>query len=54
VEKGARGRDARQRGKNLICHGIDPDHAYQWSRTRMGGWAVANSPILVTTITLDR
>ena len=24
------------------------------SRTRMGGWAVAQSPILVTTITLDR
>ena len=25
-----------------------------WSRTRMGGWAVAQSPILVTTITLKR
>jgi hypothetical protein len=30
------------------------DHAYAWSRTRMGGWAVAQSPILGTTITLDR
>lgn len=40
--------------KNLIRLGTDPDHAYQWSRTRMGGWAVAQSPILVTTITLDR
>jgi RNA-directed DNA polymerase len=40
--------------KNLIRLGIDPDHAYQWSRTRMGGWAVAQSPILITTITLDR
>ena len=25
-----------------------------WSRTRKGGWAVAQSPILVTTITLER
>ena len=27
---------------------------YAWSRTRMGGWAVAQSPILGTTITLSR
>ena len=40
--------------KNLIRLGVDPDHAYQWSRTRKGGWAVAQSPILVTTITLER
>ena len=40
--------------KNLIRLGVDPDHAYQWSRTRMGGWAVAQSPILVTTVTLER
>jgi group II intron reverse transcriptase/maturase len=40
--------------KNLIRLGVDPDHAYSWSRTRMGGWAVAQSPILGTTITLDR
>jgi RNA-directed DNA polymerase len=40
--------------KNLIRLGIDQDHAYAWSRTRMGGWAVAQSPILVTTITLER
>lgn len=40
--------------KNLIQLGVDPDHAYQWSRTRMGGWAVAQSPILGTTITLER
>ncbi len=38
--------------KNLIKLGIDQDHAYAWSRTRMGGWRVAQSPILVTTITL--
>ena len=40
--------------KNLIRLGVDQDHAYQWSRTRMGGWAVAQSPILITTITLER
>jgi len=28
--------------------------AYAWSRTRMGGWAVAQSPILRTTITVER
>ena len=40
--------------KNLIRLGIDQNHAYAWSRTRKGGWAVAQSPILVTTITLKR
>jgi hypothetical protein len=40
--------------KNLIRLGVDKEHAYQWSRTRMGGWAVAQSPILITTITVSR
>jgi hypothetical protein len=40
--------------KNLIRLGVDLHHAYEWSRTRMGGWAVAQSPILRTTITLER
>jgi RNA-directed DNA polymerase len=40
--------------KNLIRLGVDQDHAYAWSRTRKGGWAVAQSPILITTITLSR
>ena len=40
--------------KNLIRLGVDQNHAYAWSRTRKGGWAVAQSPILVTTITLKR
>jgi RNA-directed DNA polymerase len=34
--------------------GVDQDQAYAWSRTRMGGWAVAQSPILGTTINLVR
>ena len=34
--------------------GVDPQHAYAFSRTRKGGWAVAQSPILTTTVTLQR
>jgi group II intron reverse transcriptase/maturase len=40
--------------KNLIRLGIDQGQAYAWGRTRMGGWAVAQSPILRTTITVKR
>jgi RNA-directed DNA polymerase len=40
--------------KNLIRLGVARGQAYAWSRTRMGGWAVAQSPILGTTITLSR
>src|SRR5690606_26990569 len=40
--------------KNLIRLGIHNGQAYAWSRTRMGGWAVAQSPILGTTVTLER
>ena len=40
--------------KNLIRLGVDLEHAYQWSRSRMGGWRIAQSPILGTTITIDR
>lgn len=40
--------------KNLIRLGVPIGQAYAWSRTRMGGWAVAQSPILGTTITIDR
>ena len=42
------------KGKNLIRLGIPQGQAYAWSRTRMGGWAVAQSPILGTTITIER
>ena len=40
--------------KNLIRLGVNATDAFRWSRTRKGGWAVAQSPILVTTITLER
>jgi RNA-directed DNA polymerase len=40
--------------KNLVRLGVEQEMAYQWSRSRMGGWAIAQSPILGTTITLKR
>ena len=40
--------------KNLIRLGVEQGQAYSWSRSRMGGWAIAQSPILGTTITIDR
>ena len=40
--------------KNLIRLGVDNGKAYAFSRTRKGGWAVAQSPILNTTITISR
>lgn len=43
-----------RRRKNLIRLGITPRQSYRWSRTRMGGWAVAQSPMLGTTITIER
>lgn len=43
-----------RRRKSLMQLGIHSDQAYAWSRTRMKGWAVAQSPILITTITLER
>jgi RNA-directed DNA polymerase len=40
--------------KNLIRLGVPYGKAYAFSRTRKGGWAIAQSPILTTTITLER
>ena len=40
--------------KNLIRLGVNPRDAFRWSRSRLGGWAIAQSPILNTTITVDR
>ena len=45
---------AERKRKNLIRLGVDIQHAYMWSRSRIGGWAVAQSPILGTTITVAR
>jgi len=40
--------------KNLIRLGVNHDDAYAWSRSRKGGWAIAQSPILGTTVTIER
>ncbi|WP_282016684.1 group II intron maturase-specific domain-containing protein [Marinifilum flexuosum] len=40
--------------RSLIRLGVEQGQAFAWSRTRMGGWATSQSPILRTTITLDR
>jgi group II intron reverse transcriptase/maturase len=45
---------ADRRKKNFIRLGVAQGQAYAWSRTRMGGWAVAQSPMMTTTITLAR
>jgi len=45
---------SERKRKNLIRLGVKPDMAYQWSRSRKGGWRIAHSPILTTTITLER
>ena len=33
---------------------ISKEQAYAWSRSRMGGWATALSPIMKTTVTVER
>lgn len=43
-----------RRRKNLIRLGVRASWAYAWSRSRKGGWAIAQSPILQTTITIKR
>ena len=40
--------------KNLVRLGVDHAHAYSWSRTRKGGWAVAQSPIMITTVYIGK
>ncbi len=44
----------RRRAKNLIRLGVPEQMAWQWGHSRMRGWAVSCSPILGTTITLER
>ncbi|WP_081736142.1 group II intron maturase-specific domain-containing protein [Saccharicrinis fermentans] len=45
---------SERKRKNLIRLGVEKGMAYAWSRSRMGGWAIAQSPILGTTITIKR
>ena len=43
-----------KRKRAYIQMGIPAGRAYSWSRSRKGGWAVARSPMMKTTITLNR
>lgn len=43
-----------KRRRSFISLGVEAQKAYSWSRSRMGGWAIALSPMMRTTITLDR
>ncbi len=43
-----------KRRRSYIRLGIEPGQAYAWSRSRLGGWAVAGSPMMLTTITNAR
>ena len=43
-----------RRKKNFIRLGVETGMAYAWSRSRMGGWAIACSPIMGTTVTIAR
>ena len=39
---------------SFIRLGIPKCQAYAWSRSRMGGWAIAQSPMMKTTVTIKR
>lgn len=43
-----------RRRRAFIQLGIPPNQAYAWSRSRMSGWAIACSPIMRTTVTVER
>ena len=43
-----------KRMRSFIRLGVKPGISYAWSRSRMGGWAIAQSPMMRTTITLIR
>lgn len=43
-----------RRMRAYLQMGINQKDAYSWSRSRLGGWRIAQSPILTTTITNER
>lgn len=43
-----------KRMRSFIRMGISKGQAYAWSRSRMGGWAIAQSPMMKTTVTIKR
>jgi RNA-directed DNA polymerase len=44
----------RTRIRNLRKLGVSAQKAYEWGNTRLGYWRIAHSPILNTTITVER
>ena len=47
-------RKPNKRMRSFIRLGVPKGQAYAWSRSRMGGWAIAQSPMMKTTITIKR
>jgi RNA-directed DNA polymerase len=43
-----------KRMRSYIQMGVPKDMAYRWSRSRMGGWRQACSPMMKTTVTIKR
>jgi len=43
-----------KRKRSFIRLGIKAGQAYAWSRSRLGGWRIAQSPMMNTTITIKR
>ena len=43
-----------KRMRSYIRLGISKGQAYAWSRSKMGGWAAAQSPMMRTTVTVKR
>jgi group II intron reverse transcriptase/maturase len=43
-----------KRMRSFIRLGVEKGQAYTWSRSRMGGWAIAQSPMMKTTVTISR
>jgi hypothetical protein len=43
-----------KRVRSFIRLGIPKGQTYTWLRSRMGGWAIAQSPIMRTTVTIEK
>ena len=43
-----------KRWRSFIRLGIKRGQAYSWSRSRLGGWRIAQSPMMGTTVTVKR
>ena len=43
-----------RRRRAFIQLGVDPGHAFAWAYSRHSGWRISQSPIMTTTITLER